>query len=221
MKKVVWSLVIALLVSCTLYAVNQQKSLLEREQEMTVLISNHGMVGMGLGTGVLLDSTHVLTCHHLLHNQSDDFMVFTYPLGQVIKAHVEGGSKADDLMVLTLESTATFHTPPVFQSNYTVGEPITVIGNALGGMEWLVTKGVVSGLSQGYLLTDALINPGNSGGPWFNEKGEIVALSDWGIGPEPHIKGIAGGVSGKTINKVLDFRAQVMDQQFLMRILPQ
>ncbi len=145
-------------------------------------------------------------------------MVFTYPLGRVIKAHIEGADPSNDLLVLTLESSVTVRHAPVWQPETALGEPITIIGNALGGMQWIVTKGVISGETQGFLLTDGLINPGNSGGPWFNAKGEIVAITDWGIGPEPHVHGISGGVSAKAVIRMLEIRAQ---QNFMRQLMEQ
>jgi len=208
---IVWGLLLA--------AVLAYSSPLDKARELTVLITNNSMGGMGAGTGVLIDPTHVLTCFHMLETPKDDFMVYTYPLGRVVRAHAEGGAKGDDLMILVLESSVTVKVPPVFQNRITIGEPITVVGNALGGMLWFVTKGVISGESQGFLLTDALINPGNSGGPWFNDKGEIVGISDWGIGPLPHIHGLSGGISSISINRMLDAWAQQRDMMFLLKVL--
>lgn len=182
------------------------QSPLERIRENTVLISNVQIGGIGEGTGVLIDPIHVLTCFHMMETPKDDFMVFTYPLGKVIRAHAEGGSKNDDLLVLVLDSSVPIKSPVVFQTDYTIGESIIVVGNALGSMQWFVSKGVISGQAQGYILTDALINPGNSGGPWVNDKGEIVALTDWGIGPEPHIHGFSGGIAAKTIGELMEMR---------------
>jgi serine protease Do len=139
----------------------------------------------------------------MANTPKDEFFIYTYPLGHVIKAHVEMADTNDDILLLVLESSVPVRVTPVFQGATYDGEAITIIGNGLGSMKWIVSHGVVSGTEQDYLLTDAHINPGNSGGPWFNDKGEIVALSDWGIGPAPHMIGIAGGVSAKRINEVL------------------
>lgn len=178
-------------------------SSIDDAKSMTVIISNDDFEGSGRGTGVLLDETHVLTCAHMIESPKDELFIYTYPLGRVIVATPEAVDKNDDLAILVLASSAPFSHAPVFQENVTDGEPITVVGNALGGMKWFVTHGVISGRDRDSLLTDALVNPGNSGGPWLNSKGEIVALTDWRIGPAPHIPGIAGGISGATINRVL------------------
>lgn len=207
-----WS---TLVVVCTI----AHCSPLTDQRELTVLITNNSLGEMGAGTGVIIDPTHVLTCFHLIESPRDEFIVYTYPLGRIVKAHIEGGSKFDDLAILVLESSVPVRMPPIFQEKVEEGEPVTVIGNALGGMLWFVTKGVISGSSQGYLLTDALINPGNSGGPWVNAKGEIVAITDWGIGPEPHIHGLSGGVSAKVINGFLDAWGRSKDMEVLIKAL--
>lgn len=167
----------------------------------TVIVTNEGFGGSGRGTGVLLDETHVLTCLHMLETPKDEMFVYTYPLGAVIRAKLEAMDQSNDLAILVLASSAPVTRFPLFQDEYTEGEPIIVVGNALGGMKWFVTRGVISGTDRGSLLTDALINPGNSGGPWVNEKGEIVALTDWRIGPseQGHYPGLSGGVSSATI----------------------
>lgn len=172
-------------------------------QSETVLLQNVSFMGMGLGTGVLLDSTHVLTCAHMVETPKDGLMVFTYPLGKVVRSKILFMDKASDLLLLVLDSSVTVRTTPVFADSVTDGEPITVVGNALGSMHWIISKGVVSGEDEGYIITDALANPGNSGGPWFNAQGEIVALTDWGIGPTDHKPGVRGGVSGRHIHEFL------------------
>ena len=215
MKKLIVALLF--LTGIAVYSqVTPVKSTVERAQSMTVLITNNSTTGMGMGTGVLLDATHVLTCFHMERSYKDDFMVFTYPLGQVVKAKVEGGNQAEDILILTLSTAVTVSETPVFTETYAIGEPITVVGNALGGMQWFVTHGIISGEEQGYLETDALVNPGNSGGPWFNDKGEIVAITDWRLGPGEHVPGLAGGVSAKKINLMLKARQAQSEMQGIM-----
>jgi serine protease Do len=173
---------------------------------MTVLVSSEGFDGTGRGTGLLLDQTHVLTCAHMV-DRGADLMVYTYPLHYVYFGHPEYINRGDDLAIVVLDDSATIKSFPTFQDKIELGEPVTVIGNALGAMKWFVTKGIIAGNEHQYLLTDALVNPGNSGGPWMNDKGEIVALTDWRIGPSPHIPGLAGGVSAATIKEFLaDYR---------------
>jgi len=191
---------------------------IDRARALTVLIQN---VGQGLGSGVLIDNTHVLSCFHMIKNPKDDFLIFLFPMGRVIEARIEAASPGDDLMILRLSEPVILKETPVFENHVMVGEPLTVVGNALGEMTWFVSKGVVSGLRRGHILTDALINPGNSGGPWFNESGEIVAITSWRIGPndESHTPGFGGGIPGSAVNAFLDQWGRMRDQEALMKLL--
>lgn len=221
MKKLLFGLGLVGLISLSAWAFAKltEKSPVEKAQEFTVIVTNEALGQSARGTGILLDSEHVLTCAHMVMRTEDTFLVYTYPLGRVVRAHLEGTSKQKDVAILVLESTVTVHELPIFEPNVTIGEPITVIGNALGSMQWFVTRGVVSGMDRDMLVTDALINPGNSGGPWINDKGHIVAMTSWRIGPEEHIPGMSGGVSAKTILEILQMRSAQAAQVELMQIL--
>lgn len=112
---------------------------------------------------------------------------------------------SNDLAVLELTDGA-FYMPyrPTFQEKYVVGEPITIIGNILGSMRWFVGYGIISGdMDDKFLLTDGLVLGGDSGGPWINEKGEIVAISDFGFEENGQPLGINGGVSAKRVRETL------------------
>ncbi len=62
------------------------------------------------------------------------------------------------------------------------GDGVFAIGNPLG-LERSVSQGIVSTRSRNfeglvYIQTTAQINPGNSGGPLFNERGEVVGVTN-------------------------------------------
>lgn len=177
----------------------QSASAADRIEDMkrqTVLVTSEGFLAGGRGSGVLMDSTHVLTCAHMASAADDEFFIYTYPFGTVVKAHVESINFPADLAVLKLDSAVKVYKKPTYQAKIADGDQITVVGNAIGAMKWYVTRGIISGRERDYLMTDAQVHPGNSGGPWFNQKGEIVGISDWGLKKYPDI---AGGVSAKTI----------------------
>lgn len=178
-----------------------RQAMVENAKKFTVLVTNEGILGGGRGSGVLLDAHHVLTCMHMGASFKDEFFVYTYPFGAVYKARVDSVDSSNDLMFLVIETTVPVRVKPVFQTQVQDGEPITIIGNALGSMKWLVGSGIISGRERDYILTDALVQHGDSGGPWLNEKGEIVALSDWGLRDIP---GISGGISGAKLAEAVD-----------------
>jgi hypothetical protein len=56
-------------------------------------------------------------------------------------------------------------------------------GGALEGMLlWSVSEGVVSGVGQYLVQTDAALNPGNSGGPTVDRQGRIVGIASRKLG---------------------------------------
>jgi S1-C subfamily serine protease len=173
----------------------------ENAKKFTVLVTNEGIFGAGRGSGILLDERHVLTCFHMMRSPKDEMLVYTYPMGAVYKAHVDAWDASNDIAFLVLDSSAVVRVKPVFRTTVRDGEPITVIGNALGSMKWLVAHGIVSGQERGDILTDAAVQHGDSGGPWINEQGEIIAMTDWGLEKTP---GISGGISGAVLAQAVD-----------------
>lgn len=169
----------------------------------TVLISAEGFGGISRGTGVLIDSTHVLTCAHVALHGNEETLVYFYPGYVLAKGKTVFADKSADLAILEIDVPA--HSPvwPVFQEKHFDGQPITIMGNILGSMKWFVGYGIISGESGPYLFTDGLVKGGDSGGPWINYGGEILALSDWGLERKGKEVGISGGISAKTINTFL------------------
>jgi S1-C subfamily serine protease len=184
------------------YEINRKS--IERAKKFTVLISNEGFSGWGRGTGVLIDSRHVLTCAHMIEGTHTDMWIFPYPAHIVVKGKPVIMNEDEDLAVVELSTPVVIAHYAAFQEDHYDGEPITIIGNTLGSMKWFVTFGIVSGEYENYLLTDGVLYGGNSGGPWINEKGEVVALTDWTLlGRNGEELDIHGGVQAKTINEFL------------------
>lgn len=176
---------------------------LESVKHFVVLISNEGLMGVGRGTGIVLNKDHVLTCAHLAPREDQEMWIYTYPVGKVLKGKVQYSDIFLDLALIKLSTPVQLPFYPRFQDNVEEGEPLVVIGNILGSMRWFVSYGTEVGRDVNFILTDALIHGGNSGGPWFNYRGEIVAITDWGLTMNGKETGISGGVSSKTIRKFL------------------
>lgn len=65
------------------------------------------------------------------------------------------------------------------------GQSVFAIGNPLG-LERTLSRGVISTTQRSfggmtYIQTDTQINPGNSGGPLFNDRGEVIGVTNMGI----------------------------------------
>lgn len=90
-----------------------------------------------------------------------------------------------DLALLRIEDSKGVKLKNVYLGDYArvrVGDPVFAIGSPLG-LERTVSEGIVSNRNRaltGFLLiqTTAPINPGNSGGPLFNERGEVIGVTN-------------------------------------------
>lgn len=203
---------LAILVLAAVPALATPQQHYRNAQALTVLVTNEGFLGGGRGSGVLVDKNHVVTCAHMVESMKDEVFVYTYPLGKVTKAHAEYIDVGNDLMLLVLDTPVDSKNFAKFEEKTFEGEPITIVGNALGSMKWLVSRGIVAGTEREYLLTDAEINPGNSGGPWVNESGYVVAITDWGI-TVPRGPGVTGGITAKKIKAM--FKAYQASKNFM------
>jgi S1-C subfamily serine protease len=188
---------------------------LEMVKRYTVLISIEGFEGGYRGTGVLIDKNHVLTCAHMVHG--GQMWVYTYPLGRVITSTPVWLDQWHDLAILTLHDEVNLTHYAVVNTTTTIGQPVVVVGNTLGAMQWFVSYGMISNKEGFYDETTALIRGGNSGGPWVDLSGNLVALTDWGlVDHKGNDIGIGGGIDGATIQKFLaDWKAPNLFQILL------
>jgi S1-C subfamily serine protease len=153
--------------------------------------------GTVAGTGMVITSSgEVLTNNHVI----DNVVNITAQLdgtGTVYKATVIGYDSTDDVALLQLQGASNLPTVPIGNSSsVSVGDRLTVIGNALGkGGTPAVVSGVVSQLDQvitasdesgdtenltGMLQVDASIQPGDSGGPEINSAGQVIGMTTAG-----------------------------------------
>src|SRR5260221_10651943 len=78
--------------------------IVKNTQDFTVLISDESMEGIGRGTGILLDTTTVLTCAHMLSSDhsAKSLWIYPYPGAQVVHATVKFVNYPADLSLLQL-----------------------------------------------------------------------------------------------------------------------
>jgi len=176
---------------------------IHRAKDFTVLISNEGFETHYRGTGMLIDETHVLTAAHMIPTNGNEMWIYIAPGRRIVHGKPVFASRSDDLAVVELDEKVKIAHYAVFQEMHYDGEPITIIGNMLGAMQWYVSYGIISGEWDGYLLMDGTMTHGDSGGPWINEQGEVVGLSDWQLSDEEPAASIKGGVSAKAIDAFL------------------
>lgn len=172
-------------------------------QDFTVLIANENMGERWRGTGILLSSTTVLTCAHVVpkDKNTSTLWIYPYPGDKVVHVKLKFINYPNDLALLELITPVVGHKAPVFAAKAEIGEPIVSVGNIRGYMLWFASFGIISGEHDKWVLSDAMIRGGSSGGPWTNVRGEIVALTD--VGWEEEDGSIAGGIPTQTLQKFL------------------
>lgn len=96
-----------------------------------------------------------------------------------LQAKLIKSSDKYDLALLKLMGDYTTPSLPSGQE-YSQGMDVYAIGSPLGFQDY-VTKGVITGVERGYIVTDTQILPGNSGGPLVNENGDLIGVNTAGI----------------------------------------
>ncbi len=141
----------------------------------------------GTGTGFVVDPNgYIVTYKHVIDGASQ---IKARVNGTVYTAKLLAVHENEDLAILQVQGT---HLPTlpiadsklvdIAQTVRAIGYPITRI---LGNDDVKYTSGTIAGKiylkgdnkSKRFHL-DCVVNPGNSGGPLFNDKGEVIGVTD-------------------------------------------
>jgi serine protease Do len=160
---------------------------LDRVRRSIVRVRGRGPVG---AAGVVWREGAVVTNHHVIVGTRHALRVVGAD-GRAHAARVVETSHRLDLALLEVEGAEL---PPASigrSARLRVGELVFAIGHPWG-QPWVVTGGVVSGLSAGpgparggpgaYIRSDVRLAPGNSGGALLDARGEVVGLNAMVIG---------------------------------------
>lgn len=155
-----------------------------------VLVSDGpGNVGLGAGSGFVLDDQgHVVTNHHVVFQATDVIVVFFD--GSESAAEIVGLDDDSDLAILRVsQQPEGVRALPLADSDLVqVGDWAVAIGNPFG-LGSSLTLGVVSAAGRSIpsgatpfaipqaIQTDAAINPGNSGGPLLSLAGQVIGVN--------------------------------------------
>ena len=166
----------------------------------------------GLGSGVLISPTRIMTAAHVV--QAADEVVVHFPSGERMGARVVSSRPMQDVALLELNAPASVSPVPLGDSDSArVGEEVFVVG-APFGISHTLTVGHLSARRTGpgmfggagiveLLQTDAAINQGNSGGPMFNLRGEVIGIVSYIITESGGFQGLGFAISSNVARKVL------------------
>ncbi|UPW01992.1 S1C family serine protease [Halorussus gelatinilyticus] len=198
---------------------------LYRQTESAVVAVNSsnasGNLGEGSGWVYRLSNgvAYLVTNWHVVANATDYDVQFNR--GRWREAELVGADFWTDLAVLRVSDPPASATAlDVADGSVRRGQPIAVLGNALG-YEESISPGVVTGTDRavsvfvrpglnltipGTLQTDASAPFGSSGGPWVNCDGEVVAVMHAGTLPFDVSFGIPGALVRHVVPTLADGR---------------
>ncbi len=162
----------------------------QRLGEGVVLVRSPG----GLGSGFIVhEDGYVITNFHVVENETQLTINIFRKDGAAFRKE-----KIEDVRIIAVNpfvdlALLKFDPPEGMQVTVThlaegrpvrEGDAVFAIGNPLG-LERTISKGIVSKRNRAeggltYIQTTTQINPGNSGGPLFNDRGEVIGVTNMG-----------------------------------------
>lgn len=165
------------------------------------------------GSGIVVSSDgYILTNTHVI-DEGERATVQLYD-GTTCAAKLVAADSQSDVAILKIEKTGL--TPAVFASskNIRTGDAVCAIGNPLSpDYSLTMTSGIISATSRevsyngavmNLLQTDTSINEGNSGGPLFNDRGQVIGITNMKIVSSfSNIEGIGFAIPSDTLQSIV------------------
>jgi serine protease Do len=158
----------------------------------TVHISNQvDATTGGSGTGFILEDNMIVTNDHVIAGKNNKIQVASPLTSKRYDAEVVHTDPISDIAIIRIKDWELFEREqsPVNltlgdSDKMTEGSKVVVIGHPWG-LTWTVSEGILSakhrraGPNPKYMdQLDANLFQGNSGGPVFNEKGQVICVSN-------------------------------------------
>ncbi|MCZ6698290.1 MAG: trypsin-like peptidase domain-containing protein [Planctomycetota bacterium] len=159
--------------------------------EAVVMVRSPG----GLGSGFIIDERgYVVTNFHVIEGETKITIVIFRKVGdafqrdKIDKVKIVAVNPFFDLALLKMEPPEGMKFNKVYldtSESLRDGDTVFAIGNPLG-LERTLSQGIVSKRNRtegglAYIQTTAQINPGNSGGPLFNNRGQVIGVTNMKI----------------------------------------
>lgn len=147
----------------------------------------------GLGSGFIINTRgYCVTNYHVIERETHIAVtLFTQGAGgdinrrRIDNVKILALNPFFDLALLEIPQPEGLEFQPVYlarEDSEKQGDGVFAIGNPLG-LERSISEGIVSTRNRNfeglvYIQTTAQINPGNSGGPLFNNRGEVIGVTN-------------------------------------------
>ena len=142
----------------------------------------------GLGAGFLVKNSRLIaTAFHVI--ETGGKLTVLARNGREYSAEVYAYDEERDLAILTLDQDLELAQPLPLAGGEPpeVGTDVVMVGHPFGTyaetvkdleglLTWTITSGIVGGVSDLFIQTDAASSPGNSGGPILNRQGEVLGV---------------------------------------------
>jgi serine protease Do len=163
----------------------------KRFEEGVVMVKTPG----GLGSGFIIDENgYVITNFHVIEGETRITLnIFrreggAYRNEKIEDVRIIATNAFLDVALLKFDPPEGMTVTTVYlneEDKFAEGDTVFAIGNPLG-LERTVSQGIISKTNRRegdgllYVQTTTQINPGNSGGPLFNDRGEVIGITNAG-----------------------------------------
>jgi S1-C subfamily serine protease len=132
----------------------------------------------GSGTGFIIDKLgHIVTCFHVIDQAVHLFVTMPKTGQERIPAKIVAIYPEMDIAIIKINIKGKTQFLELGDSdNVNIGKEVLAIGYPLGLDKLKITQGIISGVQNNYIQTDAPINPGNSGGPLLYN-GKVIGIN--------------------------------------------
>ena len=155
-----------------------------------------------LGSGIIVGNKgYILTCYHLVKDQSDIYVTVFSANKNKYKAQVVETDPANNLALLKIEAGTLLPAATIGNSDLIkITDPVLTLGSPFG-FEYTVTRGIISDnkrdmvingkVYEGLFQTDAAINRGSAGGALISTSGEVIGLTTAIVSESDYYVGIS------------------------------
>ncbi len=130
--------------------------------------TNSSEIIQSSGTGFFIKNNFILTCYHVISN-SQKIKIRGFDSKEEYDAEVYSIFPDDDLALLKIDEMfieLNDNIPiKVLSENSYENQKVNAYGYPLNSNSLKITQGIISGIQDSLIQTDATLNPGNSGGP--------------------------------------------------------